>query len=278
MTKNTNRLILALSIMLCAEFSFAEEVTEADPSNLFSQINYLELGYEHHELNIAGAEGGLDILRVEYDWTLGDGMLMVAESGFGATNMDSFGGNDIEGEGVVDTRLRFFHIVNEWNADVESGWQGVGYTIETYIPTGDIFKSTGADTWVVAPGIIGNYKVKEGARLFPILSYVYTTPTDDFEKFTGIDENTGAISIDFYATTQNESGFYTLSHGGYQIGTDNREDSAYVQVRLGWMLNESLTVGIEALANWAEDENGSWGSNEFGAESTIRLFVGNYFF
>lgn len=39
-----------------------------DPSDLMQTINYLEVSYEYQELNYGPLNGGIDILRLEYDW------------------------------------------------------------------------------------------------------------------------------------------------------------------------------------------------------------------
>ena len=245
-----------------------------DPSDLMQTINYLEVSYEHQELNYGPLNGGIDILRLEYDWAPAPGNLLVIEGGFADSSVDEIGGS-----GLVDTRLRYFNLAWTLDESEDPGWKKAGFTIESYLPTGDIDKGTGFDQWVVAPGIVGAYQVTPRLRFYPIVAYVYATPTDDFEDFTGIDDDSQSISCEFYITHHVESQiFYSLWHAGYMFGVENADDSCFVQSRLGMMLSETLTIGVEAQYNWAEDGEGDWGEPELGAEWIVRIFVGSYAF
>lgn len=266
--------ILLLSFVASANETESEDF---DPADLFQTVNYLEIGYEYQSLNIEGAEGDRNILRLDYEAELFERQLLIIESGFGFSNVGRLEGESIDGSGLVDTRVRFFHIA--WpNGNENNGWQGLGYTLEALLPTGDIDKSTGLDQWSLAPGLIANYTYNKDIKIFPVVSFVWKKPTSDFEDFTGTDEETTAISTEMYVTTHNDKGFYTVLRGAYQFGINNRDDSFLASARLGWMLSDTLTIGLEGEYNREEEANGSWDKPELEPEYTIRLFVGSYDF
>ncbi len=190
----------AIGILMLMSLPVMGQDNEVDPSDLMQTVNYLELSYEYQELNYGQLNGGIDILRLEYDWAPAPGNLLVIEGGFADSSVD-----DIGSSGFVDTRLRYFNLAWTLDESEKQGWKKAGFTIESYLPTGDIDKGTGFDHWVVAPGIVGAYQVTPRLRLYPILAYVYATPTDDFEDFTGIDDDSQSISVEFYVTHHTES-------------------------------------------------------------------------
>jgi hypothetical protein len=264
------KIAAAIGMLMLMSLPVIGEENEVDPSDLMQTVNYLELSYEYQELNYGPLNGGIDILRLEYDWAPAPGNLLVLEGGFADSSVDEIGGS-----GIVDTRLRYFNLAWTLDESEEPGWKKAGFTIESYLPTGDIDKGTGFDHWVVAPGVVGAYQVTHKLRFYPILAYVYATPTDDFEDFTGINDDSHSISTEFYVTHHTESQiFYSLWHAGYFFGIDNTEDSSFVQSRLGMMLSETLTIGVDVQYNWAEDG----GKPELGAEWIARIFVGTYAF
>lgn len=268
------RRIVLLAVVALVSASAMGQDSAVDPSDLMQTYNYVELSYEYQELNYGPLEGGIDIYRFEFDWAPAPGNLLVVEGGFGDSSVDEIGDS-----GLVDTRLRYFNLAWTLDESKDAGWKKVGLTLESYLPTGDIEKGTGFDTWVAAPGIVGAYQVTPRLRFYPILAYIYTTPTSDFEDFTGIDEDTQSIGCDFYVTHHIESQIlYSLWHVGYVFGVENADDSSFVQSRLGMMLSETLTVGVEAQYSWAEGGDGDWGDPELGAEWIGRVFVGTYAF
>jgi len=268
--------ILLLSFVASAKETESEDF---DPADILQTVNYFEIGYEYQSLNIEGAEGGRNILRLNYEAEVHERQLLIIESGFGYSNLDRHEGESFDGSGLVDTRVRFFHLAwpNE-NENENNGWQGLGYSLEALLPTGDIDKSTGLDQWVLAPGLIAKYTHNKDIKLFPLVSWVWKKPTSELEDFTGKDDETSAISTEMYITTHNDKGFYTVLRGAYQFGINNRDDSFLASARLGWMLSDTLTVGLEGEYSLEEEANGSWNRPELEPKYIVRLFVGSYDF
>ena len=82
--------------------------------------------------------------------------------------------------GFTDSRIRFFHV--PYRSDDEDAWvSDFGWSIDSYLPIGNVDKGLGSGNWVFAPGIIWTHDL--GAlTVAPNVVYQFTWANNDLDE------------------------------------------------------------------------------------------------
>jgi len=216
----------------------AEDIDPSNPTQLNTSINPI---YEHQSFNAEGEPSyHNDILKVEAQMS-GPGMLLLAEVGYGKNSFT-------DKSNMVDSRFRFFHL--PYSNETEGALvNALGWSIDTFIPTGDYDEKLGSGAWTFSPGVITAHNFSWGA-LYPNLMYQYTVAEEsslkDSLRAQGLDDSSQAVRFDLHVSPKMPAGWWLMLSPSFTTSLKNADDGASLKVFTGFFISEKQAIGLES--------------------------------
>jgi hypothetical protein len=233
------------SIVLASGVLTAQAADEVynDPSDVTRLVTSVSPVIEFHRYeNEDLPDDSLWEVKVEGQYSR-ESILLLADVGYGHRT----GTNE---SGIVDSRVRFFHV--PYRNDNDSAWvSSAGWSIDSYIPFGNVDKGLGSGNWVLAPGIIWTHNLPV-VTVAPNLSYQITWANDDLDDDIGSGEpdDSRAVRAEINLAVDVPDRYWLLVTPAYTWGLRNTDDGGFIKVFTGINLNTSMSLGLEVQWNY----------------------------
>jgi hypothetical protein len=248
----------------------ADDVVYNDPSDVTSLVTSIAPVVEYHRYeNQERPDDGLWEVKFEGQYSQ-NAFLVLADVGYGYRT----GNNE---SGIVDSRIRFFHV--PYRNDDPSAWiAALGWSVDSYIPFGDVEKGLGSGNWVIAPGIIWTHDLDIGLSISPNFSFQFTWPDSELRDGTDdeLPNSSQAIRLELNFAVDVPDRYWLLITPAYTAGLRNTDDGGYLKVFTGINLTPSMALGIEGQVNF-EVREGLLQEVIRGEKYRIRIHWENYF-
>jgi len=254
-------LLLSLSLL-------AKDIDPSNPTQMNTSLNptvdyqsYNKDNEKSYSNTIAKIEGQIS----------GPGVLLLAEVGYGRSTFD-------DDYGVADSRLRFFHLPYS-NSSEDAFINAFGWSVDTFIPTGDYSERLGSGALVINPGIVSAHNFAWGA-LYPNLMYEYTKAIDsdlkDSLNAQGLDNSSQAIKFDLNISPKMPSGWWLMMTPSFTSGIQNSDDAVSFRVFTGYFFIKNQAIAVEAQYNFEVQED-KLNAIQNGQEGYVKLQYQYYF-
>ena len=263
---------IAAVFAICAGTAFSAHGSDGgyhDPSDVTALVTSLApvLEYQRHE-NDDEADDELWEVKVEGQYSRGS-ILILADLGYGTRT----GTNR---SGITDSRVRFFHVPyrNEAPGALISS---MGWSIDAFLPFGDVDDGLGSGNYSVAPGIIWSHNF-EGWSLSPNLVYQFTWVNDDLSDLLGDGDprRSQATRAELNIAIDTPDRYWLLLTPAYTWGVKNSDDGGFLKAFTGFHLNSKMSAGLELQWNF-EVRQGRLQEVPAGEKYKVRLHWEIYF-
>ena len=233
---------LAVCGFLWVDDSFAGNNNYNDPSDVTRLVTSASPIIEYHRYeNDDEPDDGMWELKVEGQYSK-ESILVLADIGYGyrTGNMES---------GVTDSRIRFFHVLYHAN-DPAARVSSFGWSIDSYIPLGDVDRGLGSGNWVFAPGVIWTNPF-EYVDVSPNLVYQFTWANNDLKSEIPSQAPTSsrALRLELNLAVAMPQRYWLLVTPAYTWDLRNTDDAATIKAFTGYNLSPDASLGIEAQYN-----------------------------
>ena len=221
----------------------AEEGGYHDPSDVTALVTSLSPVLEYARYDNGGEpDDGLWQMKIEGQYSK-DSILLLADIGYGYRT-----GNE-EG-GILDSRVRFFHVPYR-NPDPETWLSALGWSIDAYIPFGDVDEGLGSGNWVLAPGVIWTHPFS-AVDVSPNLVYEFTWANDDLKDDIPDDDpnDSQAVRLELNLAFDVPDRYWLLVTPAYTWGVENTDDGAFLKAFGGYNISADTSLGLEVQYNF----------------------------
>ncbi len=229
-------------LSLSAQDIFAEESSYNDPSDVTRLVTSVSPLLEYHRYeNNENPDDGMWEVKVEGQYASGS-ILLLGDIGYGyrTGNMEA---------GMTDSRVRFFHV--PYRNDAEAAWvSAFGWSIDSFIPFGDVEKGLGTGNWVFAPGILWTNSF-EAVDISPNLIYQLTRANKDLREDIpgGAPNESRALRLEVNFAIDMPNRYWLLVTPSYTRDLKSTNDGGYIKAFTGYSINTSTSLGIEGQYN-----------------------------
>ena len=240
-----------------------------DPSDVTSLVTSLSpvLQYTRYE-NESQPDDGLWQFKVEGQYSR-EAILLLADVGFGYRT-----GNDESG--ILDSRIRLFNV--PFRSDDPNAWiSTLGWSIDSYIPLGDVEDGLGSGNWVVAPGVIWTHSMPF-VNVSPNLIYQFTWANSELREDIPVDEEneSQATRLELNLAFEMPARYWLLVTPSYTWGLKNTDDGGFIRAFGGYNIGMDMSLGLEAQYNF-DVRNGLLQEVIRGEKYSLRLQWESYF-
>lgn len=240
--KVSSSMLFCFTASLSALDTFAEESGYNDPSDVTRLVTSASPLLEYHRYeNDSVPDDGMWEVKIEGQYSQGSIMLL-ADMGYGYRT----GNNE---SGITDSRVRFFHV--PFRNDAPSAWiSAFGWSIDSYIPFGDVEKGLGTGNWVFAPGIIWTNSF-EAVDVSPNLVYQFTWANKELREDIpeGAPNESRALRLEVNFSIDMPSRYWLLVTPAYTWDLKSTDDGGFIKAFTGYNISSSNSLGIEGQYN-----------------------------
>jgi len=224
---------------------------DIDPSNPTQMNTSFNPTVEYQSYNANNQEAYANTLVKLEGQVSGPGVLLLAEVAYAKS---SFNGD----HGIADSRLRFFHLPYS-NSSEDAVVNAFGWSVDTFIPTGDYSEKLGSGALVINPGIVSAHNFSWGA-LYPNLMYEYTIAVDDTLKneleAQSLDNSSQALKFDLNISPKMPKGLWLMLTPSVTANIKNASDAVSFRAFGGFFFVSNQAIGLEAQYNFKVQDDG----------------------
>ena len=233
----------ALLAVLSAPPLWAAEGGYHDPSDVTALVTSISpvLEYQAHE-NGDDPDDELWEFKLEGQYSRGS-VLLLADLGYGTrTGTDK--------SGITDSRIRFFHVPVR-NEDPDAFISALGWSIDAFLPFGNVDDGLGSGNYTFAPGVIWSHDFR-GWSLSPNLVYQLTWANDDLADLLGEDDprHSQAVRLELSFAIDTPERYWFQVTPSFTHGVKNTDDGAFVKAFTGFHINQQMSLGVELQWNF----------------------------
>jgi len=235
--------ILLLTTLLLSSL-LAEDIDPSNPTQMNTSLNptleyqsYNDNGQEAYNTTVAKLEGQIS----------GPGVLLLAEVGYASSSLNN-------NSGIADSRLRFFHLPYS-NSSENALVNAFGWSVDTFIPTGDYTKQLGSGALVINPGIVSAHNFSWGA-LYPNLMYEYMIAIDDTLKSSLQEDSSQALKFDLNISPKMPKGWWLMVTPSFTADIKNSSDGVALRAFSGFFFTKNQAIALEIQYNFKVQEDG----------------------
>jgi len=226
--------------------SFSAQGSEGgyhDPSDVTALVTSLSPVLEYHRYENEGEpDDDLWEIKVEGQYSRGS-ILLLADLGYGTRTGD-------DKSGITDSRVRFFHVPIR-NEAPDAFVSSMGWSIDAYLPFGDLEDGLGSGNYTFAPGVIWSHDLA-GWSLSPNLIYQFTWANDDLGDLLGDDDprRSQAARVELNLAIDTPDRYWLLVTPAYTWGVKNADDGGFIKAFSGFHINSQMSLGLELQWNF----------------------------